>query len=81
MRNYSNIIYAFAVGAAAGLIAGLLFAPYKGATIRQRLMNSSMHLADDIVEKAEEGMSAINELKEKYMNTLSHKGKGHHFHN
>jgi gas vesicle protein len=81
MRNYSNIIYAFTAGAVAGLVAGLLFAPFKGAITRQRLVDSSMHLAEDIVEKAEEGMSALNELKEKYLSTLSHKGKGHHFHN
>jgi gas vesicle protein len=81
MKNYKNIIYAFAAGAAIGLLAGLLFAPFKGAITRQRIMDGSLHFAEDIAEKAEEGMSALNGLKEKYLSTLSHKGRGHHFHN
>jgi gas vesicle protein len=75
MKNNGNILFAFLAGTTAGIIVGVLFAPYKGSDTRQKIVDSSVHFA-------EEGMSALHELKEKYLKTIgSDGGRGHHMHN
>jgi gas vesicle protein len=75
MKNYGNILFAFLAGTTAGIVVGVLFAPYKGSDTRRRIVDSSVHLA-------EEGMSALQELKDKYLKTISgNGGAGHHIHN
>jgi gas vesicle protein len=82
MGNNGIILSAFLAGAVAGVIVGILFAPSKGSDTRQMIVDGSVHLAEDIYEKAEEGMSALNELREKYLSTIPKEGgKGHHAHN
>jgi gas vesicle protein len=72
MANTGKIIGALLAGFAVGAAAALLFAPYKGSTIRRRLSESTGRWADD-------SLHALEDLKEKIMQ-LTHFGNGHNDH-
>jgi gas vesicle protein len=77
MKDREDIITAFVFGVAAGVVAGLLFAPYKGSKTRRIIADYSDHLSDDLIHKAEEGLSAIKDLKESFI-AAAKSGKEHH---
>jgi gas vesicle protein len=77
MKDREDILTAFVFGAAAGVIAGLLFAPYKGSKTRRIIADYSDHLSEDLIHKAEEGLCAIRDLKESFISATK-SGKEHH---
>jgi len=48
MNNTAKILAAFAIGAAAGAIAGILLAPDKGAETRRKLSEEGKKLAEGL---------------------------------
>jgi gas vesicle protein len=66
MKERNQIILTFVVSATVGVIAGLLFAPYKGSVIRRKISDASIHLTEDLIHKAEEGICAIQDLTENF---------------
>ncbi|MCE9538186.1 MAG: YtxH domain-containing protein [Bacteroidetes bacterium] len=67
MTTNGKIIGALLVGAAAGAVLGLLFAPSKGSDLRQKIKDSTGDLADELSEKIKEGKEALSGLKDRMM--------------
>lgn len=51
MNRTARIITAFAAGAAAGAILGMLFAPGKGSDTREKIKDKAKKLSSDLEEK------------------------------
>lgn len=51
MNNTGKIITAIAVGAAAGAILGILFAPDKGSETRKKINKQRKKIADELMKK------------------------------
>jgi len=69
-RNIEYLLIGLIAGAAAGFIAGLLFAPSSGAKTRQRLANEALKAAEvarDIAERAERAAEVIGGRVEHYL--------------
>ncbi len=64
MNRTSKIIAAFAAGAAAGAILGLLFAPAKGSETREKIKDKAKKLSGDLEEKISKAEQKIKDLKE-----------------
>ena len=58
MKNNSKILIAFAAGAVAGAVLGILFAPQKGSDTRQKITDEGKKMADAVKDK-------LHRLKEK----------------
>lgn len=56
-------LFAFVVGAAAGLTLGLLFAPEKGGETRRKLKETVGDAVDSIKDRAGSAKTEIEELK------------------
>lgn len=69
MSNNSKVLSALLIGAAAGAVLGILFAPDKGDETRQRISDSANDLADSLKEKLAEGKSLVNDLASRIINT------------
>ena len=65
MKNAQKILTAVIVGTAAGLVTGILLAPDTGAVTRQRIVDGTKKLGDDITEFANSGISAMAGAKQK----------------
>ena len=65
MSESRKILAAVAVGAAAGLVAGLLFAPDKGSKTRKRIADTSRKMTDNVKDVANQGLATMNKLKNK----------------
>lgn len=64
MNTTGKILTAFAVGAAAGAILGILFAPDKGSETRQKISEQGKKFADKFTEKFNKAKENVNDLKE-----------------
>lgn len=67
MRDSSKVLGALVLGAAAGAVLGLLFAPDKGSNIRQKIKDNAEDILDELADKIEEGRETLSGLKEKLM--------------
>ncbi|NII27823.1 YtxH domain-containing protein [Pseudoflavitalea sp. X16] len=63
MNNTSKILAAFAIGAAAGAIAGILLAPDKGSETRRKLGEEGKKLAEGFKRKCKEAGNQFDEIK------------------
>lgn len=59
----SDSLFAFVVGAAAGLTLGLLFAPEKGEETRKKLKEAAGDAVGSVKDRAESAKVEIEELK------------------
>ena len=76
MSNNSKLVSALLIGAAAGAVLGLLFAPDKGSETRKKIRKEGEDLLDELSDKIEEGKDALMGLKEKAMSKAQEwKGK------
>ena len=64
MKSSSKILVALAAGAAAGLVAGLLFAPEKGAETRKNIRRQTGKLVDSLNGSLAEGKEQLSKLRE-----------------
>src|SRR5688572_28156700 len=67
MKDNSKVLGALILGAAAGAVLGLMFAPSRGSDLRKKLKDSAEDIIDELADKITEGRETIDELKEKVM--------------
>ena len=67
MSDNGKIIGALVLGAAAGAVLGMLFAPSKGSELRKKIKDNAEDLIDELTDKIKEGKTALAEMKEKAM--------------
>ena len=65
MANSGKILAALLVGAAAGAVLGVLFAPDKGSETRKKMAGKASELTDEIKERYNKSKEAVNEMKER----------------
>jgi gas vesicle protein len=61
MNNTTKILTAFALGAAAGAVLGILFAPNKGCETRRKIKEQGKKLSEEL-------KNTFNQAKEKACN-------------
>jgi gas vesicle protein len=61
MNNTAKVLTAFAIGAAAGAVLGILFAPDKGCETRKKMSEQGKKLSEDL-------KNTFNQAKEKTCN-------------
>ncbi len=78
MKNTVKILAAFAAGAAAGAILGILFAPDKGSETRKKIADKGKKLTNSLEKEFSRGREKIiglkNDAKEKIV-SLTEKGE------
>jgi len=65
MANNGKILGALLVGAAAGAVLGVLFAPDKGSETRKKIAKGTDKLIDQLSDKIEEGKETLSDLRKK----------------
>ena len=68
MTESGKIVTAVAVGALAGIITGILFAPDKGSETRKKIADTARKVADNVKETATAGADMVTNLKNKFTN-------------
>jgi gas vesicle protein len=68
MNNTAKILTAFAIGAAAGAILGILYAPEKGTETRKKMNEEGKKMSDALKNKYNEVKEKINSVKEELEN-------------
>jgi len=63
MNNSSKLLLAFAAGAVAGAVAGILLAPDKGSETRRKMREGGEKLADDLRQRFEEAKARFESLQ------------------
>jgi gas vesicle protein len=70
MKNSTcNFITGILVGAAAGVIAGILYAPDKGTETRRKIRENADNLNKDLKTKFEEIQKQVNETLDQFKGT------------
>ncbi|MBO9200965.1 MULTISPECIES: YtxH domain-containing protein [Niastella] len=64
MNNSSKILTAFIIGAAAGAVLGILFAPDKGTETRKKINEEGKKMSDAIKNKFNEMKEKMNAVKD-----------------
>jgi gas vesicle protein len=65
MSENGKILGALVLGAAAGAVLGLLFAPSKGSELREKIKDNADDLMDELSKKIKEGKETLSNLKDK----------------
>ncbi len=66
-----KVVLGLLAGAAAGALAGILFAPAKGTRTRKRILKKSRDYADNFKEKLDDLLEAVNDKFEKVKEDVS----------
>ena len=67
MSDTTKVLGALVLGAAAGAVLGLLFAPDKGSELRKKIKGNVDDIIDQLSDKIDEGKEALSDLKDKAM--------------
>ncbi|HOZ78422.1 MAG TPA: YtxH domain-containing protein [Ferruginibacter sp.] len=73
MNRTAKIITAFAAGAAAGALLGVLFAPAKGSDTREKIKDKAKKLSTGLEEKLCKAEQKIKDLKTGIENAVKEK--------
>lgn len=65
MSDNGKVLSALLLGAAAGAVMGLLFAPEKGSNMRKKIQGEAEDLMDELSEKVKEAKETLAGLKGK----------------
>ena len=65
MSDTGKVLGALVLGAAAGAVLGLLFAPEKGSELRSKIKDGADDLLGQLTDKINEGKETLSELKDK----------------
>lgn len=63
MTENGKVLSALLLGAAAGAVLGLLFAPDKGSATRKRIQEGAEDLMDQLHDKIDEAKTVISDFK------------------
>ena len=64
MNNTGKVLVAFAAGAAAGAMLGVLFAPAKGSKIRQRIHDEGKKIVTDLEDTIRRSKEKLDHLRD-----------------
>ena len=73
--NARNLIGGFLAGAAIGVAAGLLMAPYSGAKARRKLVRGSVKMKKNVVDYVENSIDNLRDQFNDKIDTISKRGK------
>jgi uncharacterized protein YjbJ (UPF0337 family) len=73
-NSNNNFFLTFLVGAAAGAVIGLLYAPQKGSETRKKLMDQANKLAEDLQETTDRAIETINDFSERIKEIVAESG-------
>jgi gas vesicle protein len=65
MANTGKLITALLIGATAGAVLGVIFAPDKGSETRRKISERTQELIDQLAQKIEEGKDALSDMTNK----------------
>lgn len=65
MSDYKKLMGALLIGAAAGSILGVLFAPDKGSATRKKISKKASDVIDQLSDKIEEAKESLADLSKK----------------
>jgi gas vesicle protein len=63
MKDNQKVLLSFIVGAAAGVAAGMLLAPYSGKDSRKKIADKATNLSNDLSGQLGVSLDKLNELK------------------
>lgn len=69
-ENTKNVIQGFLIGAAAGIVAGLLLAPTSGKDTRKKIADSAKDLSDKFGTEFEGALSKLSNFTESTLSSL-----------
>jgi len=70
-----NLIGGFLAGAALGVAAGLLMAPYSGAKARRKLARGSMRMKKNVVDYVENSIDSLRSQFNDKIDSIAKRGK------
>jgi len=73
--NAKNLIGGFLAGAAIGVAAGLLMAPYSGAKARRKLIRGSMKVKKNVVDYVEDSIESLRSQFNDKIENITKRGK------
>lgn len=73
--NAKNIIGGFIAGAALGVAAGLLLAPYSGERTRKKLVKGGMKMKKNVVDYVENSIGSLRDQFNQKIDLLARRGK------
>ncbi len=73
--NAKNLIGGFLAGAAIGVAAGLLMAPYSGAKARRKLLKGSMRVKKNVVDYVENSLDGLRSQFNDKIDSLAKRSK------
>ena len=71
MTTLNKVLLAAAIGAVAGTVMGLLFAPEKGSELRKRISSKAKEVSEDVLDEAKESFVTVKERFTKKAEMLS----------
>lgn len=71
MNNTTKILTAFAIGAAAGAVLGILFAPDKGSETRRKINEQGKKVSEDLKNRFNEAKDTMSGCKDDIKKTAN----------